>query len=120
MMTFQAKYLDKPDDLRTFNNGEMSVVELSGVTVGRGVLQPGWRWSNDVKPVVGTESCQEAHTMYVLSGRLHILMDDGEEGEIEAGEAGIVSPGHDAWVVGEEPFVAIDWSGAATYAKPSG
>ncbi|MER6988924.1 cupin domain-containing protein [Saccharopolyspora hirsuta] len=118
-MTLEVKDLGKPDDSRTFEHGELDVVELPGVTVGRTVLHPGWRWSNDVKPIVGTDSCQQAHTMYVLSGRLHIVMDDGQEGEISTGETGVVSPGHDAWVVGDEDCIAIDWSGAATYAQPA-
>jgi hypothetical protein len=116
-MALETKNLAEPDDVRNFPNGELAVVELPGVTVGRGVLRPGWKWSNDVKPIVETDSCQQAHTMYVLQGRLHIAMDDGTEGEIGAGEAAVVSPGHDAWVVGDEDFVVLDWSGAATYAK---
>lgn len=117
-MALEIKDLGKPDDSRTFEHGEVDIVELPGVTVGRTVLHPGWRWSNDVKPIVQTDSCQQAHTMYVLSGTLHIVMDDGQEGEISAGETGVVSPGHDAWVVGDEDCIAIDWSGAATYARP--
>lgn len=118
-MPLEKKSLDKPDDTREFPNGEMAVVELPDVTVGRGVLRTGWKWSRDVKPIVETDSCQQAHTMYVLQGRLHILMDDGTESEVGVGEAVVVSPGHDAWVVGDEDFIALDWSGAATYAKPA-
>jgi quercetin dioxygenase-like cupin family protein len=71
-----------------------------------------------VKPLIGTESCREAHSTYALSGRLRFRMDDGEESDLEAGQAAYISPGHDAWVVRDEPFVAIDWSSAPTYAKP--
>lgn len=117
-MTLEIKNFGEPDDSRTFEHGELNLVELPGATVGRTVLHPGWRWSDDVKPIVQTDSCQQAHTMYVLSGTLHIAMDDGPEGEISSGETGVVSPGHDAWVVGDEDFIAIDWSGAATYATP--
>ena len=117
-MTLEVKDLARPDETRKFGHGELEVVELPGVTVGRVYLHTGWHWSSDVKPLVGTESCQESHTMYVLSGKLHIAMDDGQEAEIEAGQSAVVSPGHDAWVVGDEDFVAIDWTSAATYAIP--
>lgn len=116
-MTFEMKYLDKPDESRTFTNGEMSVVTVGDKAVGRVVLQPGWKWSNDVKPLAGTDSCEETHSMYVLSGRLHVRMDNGDEADVEAGVVGVVSAGHDAWVVGDEPFIAIDWTGAGNYAK---
>ncbi|GAA2814275.1 cupin domain-containing protein [Saccharopolyspora taberi] len=115
-MTLEAKDLARPDEKREFGHGEMELVELPGVTVGRAHMHPGWRWSNDVKPIVGTESCQQPHTMYVLSGKIHIVMDDGQEADVEAGQSAVVSPGHDAWVVGDEDFVAIDWTAAATYA----
>lgn len=118
-MTLQAKFLNDPDELREFSNGELAVVSLPGVTVGRDVLHPGWRWSHDVKPLVGTESCQETHRMYVLSGRLHVQMDDGSEQDLDAGEAVVISPGHDAWVLGDNDFVAIDWSSAESYGKPN-
>jgi hypothetical protein len=111
-MTLEAKNLDEPEETRAFNNGEMKLVTMSGMTVGRAVFQPGWRWSNDVKPIAGTDSCQAPHTGYVLSGRMHVVMDDGTEGEA-------ISPGHDAWIVGDEPCVVLDWSGAANYAKPA-
>jgi hypothetical protein len=80
--------------------------------VGRATFRPGWRWSTDVKPVVGTDSCQLAHSSYVVSGRFHVRMDDGTERELGPGDAHVVSAGHDAWVVGDEPCVAIDFSSA--------
>lgn len=116
-MTFQSRSLDHPDEIRKFTNGELGVVTFSGSTVGRSVLQPGWRWSNDIKPIAGTESCEVGHTGYLLSGRMHVIMNDGAEGEIGPGDAFIVSPGHDAWVVGDEPCVVLDWSGAEDFAK---
>jgi len=118
-MTLEAKNLDKPDETRTFDNGEMAVVKVAGATIGRAVFQPGWKWSNDVKPVAGTDSCQTHHTGYVISGRMHVKMDDGTEGEAGPGDAIVISPGHDAWIVGDEACVILDWSGSATYAKPS-
>ena len=93
---------------------------MSRATVGRAVFEPGWRWSNDVKPLVGTTSCQVAHTGYVLSGHMHVVMDDGSEGDAGPGDALVISPGHDAWIVGDEACVMLDWSGSADYAKPHG
>jgi quercetin dioxygenase-like cupin family protein len=86
-------------------------------TVGRFTLQPGWKWSQHVKPVVKTQLCESTHFAYHISGRLRVRMSDGTEQEIGPGEVSLVPPGHDAWVVGNEPVVLIDWSGAATYAK---
>jgi quercetin dioxygenase-like cupin family protein len=87
--------------------------------VGRAVFQPGWRWSNDVKPVAGTDSCEAAHTGYIISGQMHVTMDDGAEGDLGPGDAFVISPGHDAWIVGDEPCVALDWSAASDYARPA-
>ncbi|MGH9086100.1 MAG: cupin domain-containing protein [Acidimicrobiales bacterium] len=118
-MTLEARSLDSPDEKRGFDNGEMQVVNVAGATIGRATFQPGWKWSNDVKPIAGTDSCQAAHTGYVISGRMHVVMDDGTEGEAGPGDAIVISPGHDAWIVGDEPCVVLDWSGSADYAKPS-
>jgi hypothetical protein len=118
-MSIQAKNLDQPDETRSFDHGSIALVNLSGATIGRAVFEPGWRWSNDVKPIAGTDSCQQPHTGYVLSGRLHVQMDDGSNGEAGPGDAVVIAPGHDAWVVGDEPCVMLDWSGSATYAKPA-
>jgi hypothetical protein len=106
----EAKNIDTPDEKYTFDHGEVHIVNLTGMTVGRATFRPGWRWSTDVKPVVGTDSCQLAHSSYVVSGRFHVLMDDGTERELGPGDAHVVSAGHDAWVVGDEPCVAIDFS----------
>lgn len=118
-MTLEAKSLDTPEETREFANGQIDLVNVAGVTVGRAEFHAGWRWSNDVKPIAGTESCQVAHTGYVLSGRMHIVMDDGTEAEAGPGDAVAISPGHDAWIVGDETCVMLDWSGSATYATPS-
>jgi uncharacterized protein (TIGR02246 family) len=106
----EARNIETPDEKYTFERGEVQIVNLTGMTVGRATFRPGWRWSTDVKPVVGTDSCQMAHSSYVVSGRFHVRMDDGTELELGPGDAHVVSPGHDAWVVGDEPCVAIDFS----------
>ena len=88
--------------------------------VGRAVFEPGWRWSDHVKPIAGTTSCRAAHAGYVMSGHLTVRMDDGSEENFDPGDVMVVAPGHDAWVVGPEACVMIDWQGAVDYAKPHG
>ena len=118
MAGLETKSLDAPDETRPFEKGRAEIVTLGGMTVGRGVLEPGWRWSEHVKPIAGTSSCEVAHTGYVISGRLRVVMDDGSEGEVAAGDAYVIPSGHDAWTVGDETFVAVDFSGGmADYAK---
>ena len=107
-MTLAAKNLDTPDQKRSFTHGDMNVVTVAGATIVRAVLNPGWRWSTDVKPGAGTGSCQVSHTGYVISGRFAVRMDDGTEAEFGPGDAHVVSAGHDAWVVGDETCVIID------------
>lgn len=116
-----SKSLNQPDETRPIPNGKgkVEVVNLGGATVMRATFEPGWRWSEHVKPIAQTESCQVAHTGYIVSGRLHVRMDDGTEVEMGPGEASITPAGHDAWVVGDEPVIFLDFAGAATYAKPS-
>lgn len=105
------------DECRTFDKGRIETVTLGGATVGRAMFEPGWRWSECVKPIVGTESCEVAHLGYVVSGRMHVVMDDGTEGDAGPGDLFDIAPGHDAWIVGDEPCVIIDFQGAANYAK---
>jgi quercetin dioxygenase-like cupin family protein len=117
-MTLQVKNFDSPDETRPLvSNGKVDVVHVGDVTVGRTVFEPGWRWSEHVKPIAGTDSCQSNHAGYCISGRMKVVMDDGEEAEIGPGEAFAISPGHDAWIVGDETFVGVDFSGMAHYAK---
>jgi hypothetical protein len=98
-MTFQSRILDTPDEARKFTNGELGVVTISDAIVGRAGCQPDWQWSNDVKPITGTESCQIAHTGCIISGRMHVKMDDGTEDDLGPGDAFVISPGHDTWIV---------------------
>ena len=115
----QKKSLNSsPDQTRTFEKGKIELTNFSGdVTVGRAIFEPGWSWEKCVKPIVKTNSCQAPHTMYVVSGRMMVVMDDGTEAESGPGDALIIPPGHNAWVVGNEPCVAIDFTGAKEYAK---
>jgi quercetin dioxygenase-like cupin family protein len=113
----QGKSLDSPDETRSFDHGKMDVVELGNVTVGRAQFEPGWRWSEHVKPIAGTDSCQVPHVGYIISGRLGTVMDDGTEQEFGPGEAFVIPPGHDGWVVGEEACIMLDFSGADEYAQ---
>ena len=110
--SFQA-----PDEAREFPRGRAEILTIGGGEVGRLVFQPGWRWSNDVKPIANTESCEAPHFQYHVSGRLAIRMDDGTEFIAGPGDVTALPSGHDAWVVGEEPVVTVDWFGAASYAR---
>ena len=109
-MDCEAKNLDTPDDKRSFDHGQIALVNLPGATIGRATFGPGWRWSTDVKPNAGTESCLVQHQGIVLSGRFAVRTDHGDEREFGPGDAHVVGPGHDAWVVGDEPCVLIDFS----------
>jgi mannose-6-phosphate isomerase-like protein (cupin superfamily) len=113
----ESKSHDKPDEVRTPNKTKVEVVRLEGFTLGRFTFQPGWRWSECVKPVVKTDSCQVGHVGYVVSGRITIQMADGSRKSIGQGESYAIPPGHDAWVEGAEPFVAIEVMSAEQYAK---
>ena len=119
-MTLAARNVDQPDEQRTFEHGEVRLVSLPGATIGKAEFKPGWRWSVDVKPHAGTDSCQTNHISYVISGRFHVRMDDGRELDLGPGDAHVVGPGHDAWVVGEEPCVTIDFIPGGSVAPGSG
>ncbi|MBA2634291.1 MAG: cupin domain-containing protein [Chloroflexi bacterium] len=117
MVGVAAKSFDSPDETRTPPNTKVEVVRLEGATAARFTFQPGWRWSEAVKPTVGTDSCQARHVGAILSGQLHVAHTDGTEADARAGDAYVVEPGHDAWVVGDEPVVALEFESAETYAK---
>ncbi len=111
--------LDEAEEVRPFEDGKgkLEIVNAEGGAVGRATFEPGWQWSKHVKPIAGTDSCQAAHTGYFVSGRMKIVMDDGEEMEFGPGDFMTAAPGHDAWIIGDEPCVVIDWHGFADYAK---
>jgi hypothetical protein len=108
---------ERPDEVRKFPHGRAEIVKVGGAEIGRLVLQPGWKWSNDVKPIAGTDLCEAPHMQYHLSGRLHVQMADGTELEAGPGDVTSLPQGHDAWVVGDEPVVVVDWYGASNYAR---
>ncbi|MBJ8346073.1 cupin domain-containing protein [Antrihabitans sp. YC2-6] len=119
MTTLTSRSFDSPDESRTPDKTKVDVVDLNGAKAARLTIQPGWKWSECIKPVAGTDSCEARHLGVVVSGRIHVVHDDGTEGEVGVGEAYAIEPGHDAWVVGDEAFVAyeFDTSTAANYAK---
>jgi hypothetical protein len=107
-----VKSLDRPDERPALPKGHAEVVRLGDQLVVRGVLEPGWRWSNDWQPIMGTASCQMPHTGVVLSGRWHFEMDDGTGLDLGPGDAYAIPPGHDAWVLGDDPVHTLDWAQA--------
>ena len=113
----EHKSFAQPEETREFANGRAEILTIGGGEVGRLVFEPGWRWSNDVKPIAGTASCKAPHSQYHVSGRLRIRMDDGTELIAGPGDVTSLPSGHDAWVVGDEPVVVVDWFGASSYAK---
>ena len=119
MAGMTKKSLNKPDETRPFEKsmGQLELVTMDGGAVGRATFEPGWKWSEHVKPIAKTDSCQAAHMGYFVSGRMKIVMDDGQEMEFGPGDVMVCPPGHDAWTVGNEAAVVIDWQGVADYAK---
>ena len=114
-----VKSFNAPEETRPFEQGmgHLDLINSEAGAVGRAVFEPGWHWAEHVKPIAGTDSCQVAHKGYCLSGRMKIVMDDGEEAEFGEGDVMIAAPGHDAWTVGDVACVMIDWQGMDDYAK---
>jgi quercetin dioxygenase-like cupin family protein len=115
----EAKSLDSPEETRPFQDdmGQVDLVHLSGLDAGRGTFRPGWRWSEHVKPIAQTDSCEVEHVGYVLSGSMTVRMDDGSEVTVKPGDAFHMPPGHDAWVEGDEDCVILDFGGLRGYAE---
>ena len=119
MKKMETKSFGVPDEVRKFDKGKVELVNIGGATIGRAVFEPGWRWSTSVKPIVNTKSCEAPHFQYHVSGTIRVLMDDGTEMELKAGDVSLLPSGHDAWVVGNEPVVVVDFQGMVDYAKAS-
>jgi hypothetical protein len=116
--TVAVKSFDQPDEVRPFaGHGHGDFVEVAGRMVGRGRFEPGWRWSQDVKPIAGTHSCEVSHLGYCMSGRMRIHMDDGSQADLGPGDVVAIPPGHDAEVLGDETCVFLDFGEVAEYAK---
>ena len=117
--TAEKKNFSRPDETRPFAKGKLEIVNVGGTMLGRGTFEPGWKWSECVKPIAKTESCQAPHLGYVVSGRMKVVMDNGTELEYGPGDAMSLPPGHDAWIVGNDPCVVVDFVGFKDYAKPN-
>ncbi|MEE1757437.1 cupin domain-containing protein [Streptomyces sp. SP18CS02] len=117
-----CRNFDSADETRPFEDGkgQLALLTTDHGPVGRAVFEPGWRWTEHVGPIAGTDSCQAAHTGYIVSGRMKIVMNDGETAEAGPGDFISVAPGHDAWVLGDESCVVLDWAGFGDYAVPAG
>jgi hypothetical protein len=112
MPSYEAKNLSESKEVRNFDHAKVELVNLAGNTIGRFTLQKGWKWSNDIKPIVKTEWCEATHVQYIISSMYHVKMKDGAEFDLGPGDVGYVSQGHDARVVSEEPLVGIEFVGA--------
>lgn len=118
MVRLLRKHLDHPDEVRSFTHGRVEIFEIGDNIVGRTVYEPGWRWSVDVRPIAGTDLCMYHHLGYCLTGVLHVVLEDGTSLEIGPEEAFEIPPGHDAWVIGDEPWITVDFAGMRSFARP--
>jgi hypothetical protein len=117
MKKAELKSFGKPEEVRAFPKGRVDLLTIGGATVGRATFEPGWKWSTSVQPIAKTKSCEAPHFQYHVSGVLMVLMDDGTELECKPGDVSLLPSGHDAWVVGNEPAVIVDFQGMVDYAK---
>ena len=113
----QKKSMNSPDETRTFDKGKIDSTKIGDTRIGRMYLEPGWTWEKCMKPIAKTESCQASHTQYVVSGRVGVKMNDGSEEEYGPGDVLYVPPGHNSWVVGNEPYIGIEIATMDNYAK---
>ncbi|MGH3309350.1 MAG: cupin domain-containing protein [Streptomyces sp.] len=118
----EVKTIDKPDERRDFPRGHLEALHLSGLDFAVATFEPGWRWAESIRPLAGTDSCEVRHNGFMVQGRMHIRMDDGGEFEVGPGDVFVTPPGHDAWVVGDEPVIMYDFAGvmATEYARTQG
>jgi hypothetical protein len=117
MNKVESKSFGHPDEVREFPRGRLELIKIGGATVGRATYEPGWRWTTSLRPLAKTESCRAAHLQFHISGVMRVRMDDGTELDCKAGEVSLLPAGHDAWVVGDEPVVVVDFQGMVDYAK---
>jgi hypothetical protein len=118
MSSLVIKKFAHPDERRAFvAHGHLDLIRFDGTSIGMGVFEPGWKWSKDVQPLAGTKSCQAPHTCYIVSGSMEVLMDDGTQALLTAGDVAYIPPGHDAWVVGHETCLMVDFEGMSDYAQ---
>jgi hypothetical protein len=113
----ELKSFGKPDEVREFSKGRLELIKIGGATIGRAIFEPGWRWSTAVQPIVKTKGCEAPHFQYHVSGTLRVRMDDGSEFDCRAGDVSLLPSGHDAWVVGGQPVIVVDFQGMIDYAK---
>jgi hypothetical protein len=118
MAQAELKSFQKPDEVREFPKGRVELINVGGAIIGRAIFEPGWRWSESVQPLAKTKSCEAPHFQYHVSGVLRIRMDDGTEFEAHPGDVSLLPSGHDAWVVGMQPAVVVDFQGMSDYGKP--
>lgn len=117
MQAAELKSFGKPDEVREFPKGRVELVRIGGATIGRAIFEPGWRWATSVQPLAKTKSCEAPHFQYHVAGVLKVVMDDGTELECRPGDVSLLPSGHDAWTVGDEPAVVVDFQGMLDYAK---
>lgn len=117
MAKAEQKAFSAPDETREFEYGKVDLLDVAGSQIGRLTLQPGWRWSEHIKPLAGTQWCEAPHFQYHVTGTLRIQMQDGTQFDAKPGDVTALPQGHDAWVVGDEPVVVVDWWGASNYAR---
>jgi hypothetical protein len=119
MASIEKRSFTKPDEVREFPKGKLELVKIGEDTIGRLTLMPGWKWSEHVKPVAKTDWCEAPHYQYQVCGHIHVVTKDGQELDSNPGDVTLLGSGHDAWVVGKEPVVLVDWQGATNYARRS-
>lgn len=117
MTTLAVKNIQEADEIRELLKTKIEVVNFDDITIMRATFQPGWKWSQCIKPTAGTSSCEVPHINYILSGHILLAMDNGEQRTLGPGDVAVISPGHDAWVVGDEPCIALDFTGGKIYGK---
>lgn len=116
MKSTELMSFGKPDEIREFPKGRLELVKIGGATIGRATFQPGWKWSTSIQPIAKTKSCEAPHFQYHIAGTLQVKMDDGTELTCRAGDVSLLPSGHDAWVVGNEPAIVVDFQGMVDYA----